>query len=165
MAYEAPCLYHTGSITAVLDRRLHQTAEPPSPVDWRIQRILRFVEKEDGKLGWNLDNLCGLLQLGISGSHAAKLFVRHTGIGIREYAKQRRLRVAAEQLRSTTDSVKTIALGLGYRTPNDLQRQFKKLFALNPTEFRTAYRQPVLFKESAISPQTAHVKRIGGGTA
>src|SRR5581483_11437941 len=112
MTYEAPRVHDTSSITAVLDRRLHQTAQLPAPVDWRIQRIVRFIEEQDGKLGWNLDNLCALLQLGISGSHAAKLFVRHVGIGIREYAKQRRLRVAAEQLRRTTDSVKTIALSL-----------------------------------------------------
>jgi len=163
MTYEAPRVHDTSSITAVLDRRLHQTAQLPAPVDWRIQRIVRFIEEQDGKLGWNLDNLCALLQLGISGSHAAKLFVRHVGIGIREYAKQRRLRVAAEQLRRTTDSVKTIALSLGYRTPNDLQRQFKRLFALNPTEFRTAYRQPVLFKQSDISAQTTKGRRLGGG--
>jgi AraC-like DNA-binding protein len=61
-------------------------------------------------------------------------------MGVREYAKQRRLTLAARQLRTTTESVKRIALDLGYRTPNDLRRQFRRMFQQSPTEFRNAER-------------------------
>jgi AraC-like DNA-binding protein len=114
---------------------------PKRSSDWRVLRILHFVDTHNGRLGWDLDELCVRLELGITGSHAAKLFTKHTGIGIREYAKERRLELAAQQLRSTTDSIKQIALELGYTTPNDLRRQFKKRFRLNPTEFRTIHRR------------------------
>ena len=79
--------------------------------------------------------------LGVSGPHGAKLFKWHTGVGIREYAKTRRLLVAAEKLKGTSQSVKEIAADLGYRNPTDLRRQFRQFFQLSPNDFRTVYRQ------------------------
>jgi len=138
---------------------------PRPPADWRVEGILQFIDAQGGKLGWDLNDVCTRLALGISGTHAAKLFTRHTGMGIREYTKQVRLTLAAQRLRTTTGSVKQIALELGYRNPNDFCRQFKKLFSLNPTEFRAVCRRPDLSSESDISARRANVKRFGGGAA
>jgi methylphosphotriester-DNA--protein-cysteine methyltransferase len=165
MIYEEPRIYRVAVARSVVNRTLGEMAKPSPPADWRVEGLLRFIEKEGGKLGWDLNGVCAQLQLGISGSHAAKLFSRHTGMGIREYAKQVRLTRAAMKLRTTPDSVKQIALDLGYRNPNDLRRQFNKLFSLNPTEFRAMYRQPVCLKDSEISRITANVRRLGRGAA
>lgn len=145
--------------------RLGESTRPKRPIDWRVDRILQFVDTHDGKLGWDLNDLCLHLELGITGPHAAKLFSRQTGIGIREYAKERRLALAAQQLRGTTDSVKQIALELGYRTPNDLRRQFKRRFSLNPTEFRTAHHQSTVSKRTGILPFPNNLMRLQGGKA
>jgi AraC-like DNA-binding protein len=163
MGYKARQMCHATNLSS--DRNGGPDKAPASKrlADWRVERILHFVNTQDGKLGWDLSALCVHLELGISGSHAAKLFSRHTGTGIREYAKERRLTLAAQQLRSTTDSVKQIALELGYRTPNDLRRQFKKRFCLNPTEFRTAYRQATIPKRAEVSSFPPNVVRFGGG--
>ena len=150
---------------SAVNGRLGESSGPQQPIDWRVERILQFVDTHDGKLGWDLNELCVRLELGITGPHAAKLFSRHTGIGIREYAKERRLTLAAQQLRGTTDSVKQIALELGYRTPNDLRRQFKKRFCLNPTEFRTVHRQTTVSKRTGISSFPTNVVRFKGGQA
>jgi AraC-like DNA-binding protein len=163
MGYRAPQVRHVTSPSSDLNGRPDKAPASNRPADWRVERILHFVDTQDGKLGWDLSALCVRLELGITGSHAAKLFSRHTGTGIREYAKERRLTLAAQQLRSTTDSVKQIALELGYRTPNDLRRQFKKRFCLNPTEFRTAYRQTTIPKRAGVSGFPANVVRFGGG--
>jgi AraC-like DNA-binding protein len=165
MGYKARQMCHATNLYS--DRNGGPDKAPASkrPADWRVERILHFVNTQDGKLGWDLSALCVHLELGITGSHAAKLFSRHTGTGIREYAKERRLTLAAQQLRSTTDSVKLIALELGYRTPNDLRRQFKKRFCLNPTEFRTAYRQATFPKRAGVSGFPTNVMRLGGGKA
>jgi AraC-like DNA-binding protein len=136
MIYKAQGVGRASGPGSVLDHSLRETSNLQRSGDWRVERILHFVDAQDGKFGWDLNQLCKQLELGISASHAAKLFNRHTGIGIREYIKQRRLTLAAQQIQSTTDSVKRIALELGYRTPNDLRRQFKKQFCLTPTEFR-----------------------------
>ena len=158
-------VYDLTAVTSVADRALREMPTPRPSADWRVEGLVRFIDKQGGKLGWDLNRICAQLELGISGSHAAKLFTRQTGMGIREYAKQVRLTVAALQLRTTADSVKQIALELGYRNPNDLRRQFKKLFSLNPTEFRAVYRQAIVLKESDISSHTATVRRLAGGTA
>lgn len=144
---------------------LDGSARPKRPIDWRVERILQFVNTHDGKLGWDLNDLSLHLELGITGQHAAKLFIQQTGIGIRQYAKERRLAFAAQQLRGTTDSVKQIALELGYRTPNDLRRQFKKRFFLNPTEFRTAQDQITIPKPTGILPFPDNLIRFKGGKA
>src|SRR5262249_8943932 len=149
MIYETPRIRRANGFGLAVS--LRETPHPRRAADWRVERILHFVHTQEGKLGWDLNRLCAQLKLGISGAHAAKLFSRHTGVGIREYAKQRRLLLAARQLQSTTDSVKHIALELGYRTPNDLRRQFKKQFCLSPTEFRTASRQAAISKRTGVS--------------
>jgi methylphosphotriester-DNA--protein-cysteine methyltransferase len=164
MFYEAGVRRASG-FNSALNRGLCETPQLRQPPDWRVERILRFVNTQDGKLGWGLNHLCAQLDLGISASHAAKLFSRHIGIGIREYAKQQRLKLAARQLQNTTHSVKHIALELGYRTPNDLRRQFAKLFCLSPTQFRTAYRQAIIPKRPGMSDLPANVSRFGGGKA
>jgi AraC-like DNA-binding protein len=163
MGYKAPQVRHATSPSSDLNGGLDKAPSSKRPADWRVEQILHFVNTQDGKLGWDLSELCAQLDLGITGSHAAKLFSRHTGTGIREYAKERRLTLAAQQLRSTNDSVKQIALELGYRTPNDLRRQFKKRFCLNPTEFRTAYRQATIPKRAEVSGFPANVVRFEGG--
>jgi methylphosphotriester-DNA--protein-cysteine methyltransferase len=109
--------------------------------DWRAEELQRFINSAHGKLGLNLDNICKHLDLGVSGSYGARLFKKHTGLGIREYAKRKRLALAAHQLANTTLSVKEIAADLGYRSQTDLSRQFRQLFQLNPRRYRDVYRR------------------------
>jgi AraC-like DNA-binding protein len=165
MTYEQPRLHRGTEIRSLIDRALRDMPSPRPPADWRVEGILRFIDEQSGKLGWDLNHVCAELELGISGTHAAKLFARHTGMGIREYAKQVRLTLAAQQLRTTTGSVKQIALELNYRNPNDFCRQFKKLFSLNPTEFRAVCRRPDIPTESGSSVPSANVRRFSGDAA
>lgn len=110
-------------------------------VDWRVTQLQHFIDTEHGKLGWNLGRVCEHLDLGVSASRARKLFKEHLGVGVREYTKRRRLVVAAEKLKTTTFSVKEIAADLGYKDQTAFWRQFKQLFSLNPTQFRSAHHQ------------------------
>jgi len=160
MTYEEPRVYCVNRFPSVLNGPTREVPNPMQSPDWRVEGLLRFIDSQGGKLGWDLTQLCDRLELGISGPHAAKLFSRHTGIGIREYAKERRLGLAAQQLRCTTDSIKQIALELGYRNPNDLRRQFKKRFCLNPTEFRVAYRLAINSLASGAPAHCANVKEL-----
>lgn len=153
--YEAPHLYCERGITSVLNRRSHNALRSCPPADWRAECIRRLLDAQNGSLGWNVDHICAHLELGPSGPHAARLFRVHTGVGFREYATKRRLTRAAELLRETTCSLREIATALGYRAPNDLQRQFKQLFHLNPTEFRA------ICKRKAVATNTIrHHERL-----
>lgn len=148
--YKTPRIQRSGELVPILDRALDEIPSISSAADWRVRRLLSFIDAQHGKLGWNLDHICEQLQLGISGPHSAKLFRQHTGVGIREYAKTRRLLVAAEKLKDTIQPVKEIAVDLGYRNPTDLRRQFKQFFHLSPNDFRTAYRQSTEYRCFAV---------------
>ena len=113
---------------------------PYAGADWRVSRLRQSIDERDGQLGHSLSELCRQLDLGITASHVSRLFRRATGIGIREYMKQKRLQSAAIKLQTTTLSIKEIAADLGYRTPADFFRQFKRAFHVTPTVFRAASR-------------------------
>src|SRR5205823_11950979 len=69
--------------------------------------------------------------LPISGRQARRLFKTHTGIGIKQYAKKKRLEMAAQQLRATEAPVKAIAVDAGYRHVGNFTRSFLKHFRVS----------------------------------
>ncbi len=162
MIYQPPKIQHREILRPVLERLIRQSpqlvsANPSSTgTDWRVEKLQHFLNTAQGRLGWNLNGICKQLDLGVSGSHGARLFKKHTGLGVREYAKRKRLAVALDKLKTTTLSIKEIAADLGYKSQTDLSRQFKRLFCLNPTEFRIAHRQTA---RQGMLPQGLDVAR------
>jgi AraC-like DNA-binding protein len=106
------------------------------PLDWRVRKILLFIDAENGKIGQDMAEICRKLDLGISADYAVKLFKKITGTGFREYAAKKRLTKAASQLIETSLSIKVIAADLGYNSPQDFSRRFKFQYRVKPTEFR-----------------------------
>ena len=111
--------------------------------DWRVFRLQEFIDEHNGRIGYTLPDVCRKLDLGVTASHASRLFRQTFGLGIREYGKLKRLHAAATKLRTTSMSVKEIAADLGYQTPADLFRQFKQLFRVTPRTFRSMSRARV----------------------
>ncbi len=143
MLYQHPGIQILGTISAFINQRLVEILKPTNYADWRVTRFQGFVDNEDGKIGWNVQEICRELGLGISGSRLARLFRRCLGVTVREYAKRKRLWLAAQRLKNRNLSVKEIALGLGYHTAWDFQRQFKQLFSLTPSEFRKMHEKEI----------------------
>jgi AraC-like DNA-binding protein len=141
--YQGPGIQMLGTISAFINQRLVETVKPTNYADWRVTRFRRFVDNQDAKIGWNIQQICRELGFGISGSRLARLFRRCLGVTVREYVKRKRFCFAAQQLKNPALSVKEIGLGLGYRTAWDFQRQFKQLFSLTPTEFRKMYQKEI----------------------
>ena len=108
--------------------------------DWRVSRLQQFIDEHDGRIGCILDDVCRTLDLGVTSSHASRLFRRALGLETREYSKLKRLHAGATKLQTTSMSVKEIAADLGYRVPADFFRQFKQLFQVTPLRFRTMTR-------------------------
>lgn len=104
--------------------------------DWRAVRLRHFIDDHDGHVGCSLDDVCRQLDLGITPSHASRVFRSAVGIGVREYMKRVRLGAARRKLESTSLSIKEIAADLGYKSPADLFRQFKQAFRVTPKRFR-----------------------------
>jgi AraC-like DNA-binding protein len=125
MIYESPAIRCQGGLNAVRNDG-----------DQRIAKLRDFIDNHDGRIGWDLEHTCRELKLDISGAYAARLFKLSRGLGVREYAKNKRLLAAAELLRTTDLSVKAIAVEFGYRSPPDFTRRFKEQFHLSPTDYR-----------------------------
>jgi AraC-like DNA-binding protein len=111
-------------------------AKKRSSMDWRVSKLRQFIDSHTGALGWSLDYACKDLELWISPAYAAQLFKRQIGLGIREYAKTKRLLIAAERLTTTDEPIKVIAAECGYRDRCDFNRSFKEHYRVSPTTFR-----------------------------
>jgi transcriptional regulator GlxA family with amidase domain len=105
-------------------------------MDGRIVMLLHFIDTHEGNVRWDLGHVCQELRLDISGAHAARLFKRYIGLGVREYAKKKRLLMAAERLKTTDLPVKAIAAEFGYHSFPHFTRRFKDQFGLSPSEYR-----------------------------
>jgi len=136
MIYESPAVRYRGVLEDLLHRLLPSPPASQNGVDQRIAKLTQFIDSHAGRVGWGLEEACRQLQLDISGAYAARLFKDSTGLGVREYAKKKRLLAAAELLKTTDLSVKTIAAELGYRSPAHFARRFKEQFHVSPTDFR-----------------------------
>jgi AraC-like DNA-binding protein len=136
MNYESPAVQCRGGLNDLLLRLLPGFPVARNDADQRIAKLTDFIDSRDGRIGWDLEHTCRELKLDISGAYAARLFKLSRGLGVREYAKAKRLSAAAEFLRTTDLSVKAIAVEFGYRSPADFTRRFKEFFHLSPTDFR-----------------------------
>ncbi len=74
--------------------------------------------------------------LGISYSTLRRLFRQHTGMSLKQYQTEVRIRRACELLRNSDKSVKEIAGHLGYNTAFHFSAQFQKSTGLAPSHWR-----------------------------
>ena len=136
MNYESPSVRYQGGLNDLLHRLLPSFPVAQNDGDQRIAKLTNFIDSHHGRIGSDLADTCRELKLDISGAYAARLFKLSRGLGVREYAKKKRLSAAAELLRTTDLSVKAIAVEFGYRSSPDFTRSFKEHFHLSPTDFR-----------------------------
>lgn len=139
MFYEPPAVRYQGALNDVLCGLFPRPSKERPSMDRRIMKLLCFIDGHEGGVGWDLDGACRELRLDISGAYAARLFKRCTGLGVREYAKKKRLLMAAERLKITDLPVKVIAAEFGYQSLPHFTRRFKEQFHLSPTEFRKGW--------------------------
>jgi transcriptional regulator GlxA family with amidase domain len=138
--YARPLVELMGGLNAFIDRKLGTKSAAKAEIDWRAKKLKEFIDRDPGQGRTNLDELCKNLGLCMSARQARRLFRRSVGLGIRSYARNRRLSVAVEQLESTDTPVKAIAAELGFHSTRQFRRRFKEFFSLSPLEFRKATR-------------------------
>ncbi len=74
--------------------------------------------------------------LGLSYSTLRRLFRSHTGVSLKQYQTEVRIRRACELLRNSDKPVKAIAGYLGYSSPFHFSAQFRRATGLSPSEWR-----------------------------
>lgn len=100
-----------------------------SRIQWTIDHI-----EENLTETITLSELAGIACF--SEFHYHKVFLAMVGDSVMEYVRKRRLAQAAYQVAHTEGKILDIALDHGFQNHETFTRAFKKLFCLNPAEYR-----------------------------
>jgi len=101
------------------------------PEDYRIRRILQFVETDPTRTVVELAQLVNL-----SSSRLGHLFRLQVGVDLDSFLRNARLDKAADLLRQTELSIKEIAAEVGYQHTSSFDRGFRQKFEIEPADYR-----------------------------
>jgi AraC-like DNA-binding protein len=120
--------------------RRYISALPPDQIGWLagardpiIGQALALLHKEPAH-PWTIANLARLV--GLSRTRLAERFRHFLGESPMAYLAQWRLKLGAEILQSTEDSVAEVAATVGYGSEASFNRAFKREFDCPPAQFR-----------------------------
>jgi AraC family transcriptional regulator len=126
LALELVALAGRGAMAAAPGRR------PPA---W-LRRVRESIH--DRGAGVTLPELAA--QVGLHPVYVARVFRRHEGCSIGEYARRLRFERALRELRDSNASLAEIALGSGFADQSHFSREFRRRTGLSPRRFRMAQR-------------------------
>jgi AraC-like DNA-binding protein len=113
---------------------------PPDQIGWLagardpiIGEALKLLHKDPAD-PWTVSDLAR--RIGLSRTRLAERFRHFLGESPMAYLAQWRLKLGAELLQSTHDSVAQVALTVGYGSEAAFNRAFKREFACPPAQFR-----------------------------
>ncbi len=98
-----------------------------------LSRALDYIE---ANLTGVLDVEAVARQAHYSPSHFQRMFLALTGLTVGEYARRRRLTLAAQELALEHSLVIDVALKYGYESPEAFGRAFQRMHGLTPSEAR-----------------------------
>ena len=139
--------------------RRYISALPPDQIGWLagardpiIGQALAILHKEPAD-PWTLSHLAR--RVGLSRSRLAERFRHFLGESPISYLAKWRLKLGAEILQSTEDSVAEVAAAVGYGSEAAFNRAFKREFDCPPAQFRRRR------KASPAAPQSQERRRHG----
>lgn len=111
---------------------------PPAPPDSvgavRLKKLLQRVE-DDCAAPLSAEQAAA--ECGCSASHFMRWFKKMTGTTFGVYLNERRLATAAELLRTTDDTVLSIAEQAGFENLSNFNRRFKARYGVTPRQYRS----------------------------
>lgn len=135
--------------------RRYINALPPEQIGWLagardpvIGRALTLLHKEPTE-PWTISALAR--QVGLSRTRLAERFRHFLGESPMAYLAQWRLKLGADLLKSTDDSVATIAAAVGYGSEATFNRAFKREFAHPPAQFRRQHKNSRVSEEIRVA--------------
>lgn len=112
----------------------------------RLSKILTYIYA-------NYDDMISLTEVAkkvyMSPSSLSRFFKKTTGESFVKYVRKVRLQKAAQDLIDTQLPISKIAINNGFSNPSAMNKDFKEMFGVTPTEFRD-YHQEENQKESII---------------
>jgi AraC-like DNA-binding protein len=127
--------------------RRYINALPPGQTGWLagardpvIGQALALLHKESAT-PWTISDLAR--RVGLSRTRLAERFRHFLGESPMNYLAQWRLKLGAEMLQSTEESVAEIAAAVGYGSEAAFNRAFKREFDCPPAQFRRSRKTPL----------------------
>lgn len=109
-----------------------------SPEHPSVRHAMALLMNDLGR-AWTMDVLAD--EAAISRSQLARLFTRHVGTSPAAFLRNERSRRMADLLRSSSDTVETIARRVGWTDPSHASRAFRQVHGLSPQQYRQIYRR------------------------
>ena len=106
--------------------------------DAAVSRALGALHRHPVK-AWTLDSLAR--EAGVSRSALAERFAKYLGVSPMSYLTDWRLELGAEALRTSSRSVQSIAIEVGYESEAAFNRAFKRRFEQPPARYRREWRE------------------------
>jgi len=103
-----------------------------------VQRACKFIRKHKDK-SFSIGDVAAYAY--VSPSHLMRLFRTELNSTVMEYAEQQRFAVAETWLINSNMSINQIARFLSYKQTPQFIRAFKRLYGINPTEFRQRHKR------------------------
>ncbi|HEY3136438.1 MAG TPA: AraC family transcriptional regulator [Blastocatellia bacterium] len=102
----------------------------------KVRLAMRFI---DGNLQRDIYVNDAAEEVGLSPSHFSHLFKAEMGMSFYRYLIKARLEKARNLLEESPMPVKLIAFEVGYKDPGHFEREFKKAYAVTPSQYRADY--------------------------
>src|SRR5260370_517231 len=128
IAYKRPVVLLLDNSDAFVRRVIREECNPSTNVDWRAEKLKDFIDSHSAGDRLSIEEVCKEIGLPTSVRQTRRLFKTSTGIGVRKYAKNKRLALPASRFQATGAPIKVIALQIGIRRTAKLTGRFKELF-------------------------------------
>lgn len=103
------------------------------PIDRRIEKARLFIDNNPN-LRITVDKLAEMV--GLSKQYFRKVFKAHCGMTPKEYQVRMRINYSRILLEESNQSIKQVALTLGYHDQYSFSKQFKQVMGYSPSELR-----------------------------
>jgi AraC-like DNA-binding protein len=130
---------HLAHLLLILALRLHLAAGDGTGVGWlfaltdrQMAAAINAMHNDPGQ-PWTLEALAQ--RAGMSRSTFAEKFKAKVGTSPMEYLVRWRMLLAGEKLRSSSESVTTIAASLGYESESAFRTAFKRVMGCSPRQY------------------------------
>src|SRR5687768_11299785 len=105
-------------------------------MDRRVKIVLALIS-DDLHRGSVLDEASSIAN--ISSSRLRHIFKSELGLSPIQYIRQQRMRKAKELLETTYLNIKEIMIRVGVNDESHFVRDFKKVYGLSPTQYRSRF--------------------------
>lgn len=102
----------------------------------KLQIIQQFIDKH---ISENITSIDMAHYLYLNSSYFSRYFKRLTGINFTDYVHQYKMGIAMKMLKTSSQTLESLAVGLGYSDRTYFSKVFKKYIGMTPSEYKTKH--------------------------